>query len=157
MVTRLPKTSGVLREGGVENLEGGLLWCLPSAQRSVARWYCFQYSVRLWVCLFVNTITLEPFEISWWNFSGSKIWSKAWMSSKAAAFRFTAARRSGFYLEWWCTFCCDVATLTARSLAIQNMLRGEYSGPRRTHRNANKQTYATSRWSSWLDSRISPR
>jgi len=40
---------------------------LPPAQRSVAMWYVFS-SVRLcvclFVCLFVNTITLEPFEIS---------------------------------------------------------------------------------------------
>jgi len=29
------------------------------------------------VSVFLNTITLEPFEISSWNFCGSKIWSKA--------------------------------------------------------------------------------
>ena len=43
------------------------------------------------VCLFVNTITLEPFELSSWNFYVSKMCSNARTSSKTAGFRFTAA------------------------------------------------------------------
>ena len=38
------------------------------------------------MCLFVNAISLEPFEISSRNFYGSKIWSNAGTSSKMAAF-----------------------------------------------------------------------
>jgi len=35
--------------------------------------------------LFVNAITLEPFEISLWNFYGTRIWSEARTSSMMAA------------------------------------------------------------------------
>jgi len=45
------------------------------------------------VCLFVvNAITLEPVEISSWNFYGSKIWSKVRTTSKMVAFRCIGAR-----------------------------------------------------------------
>ena len=47
------------------------------------------------VCLFVNTITLEPFEISSRNFYGSKMWSNARTSSKMAALHSDALRRAG--------------------------------------------------------------
>ena len=43
---------------------------------------CFQYCLFVGVCLSVNAITLEPFEISSWNFYVSEIWSEALMSSK---------------------------------------------------------------------------
>ena len=49
------------------------------------------FSSVLCVCLFVNTITLEPFEISSWKFYRSKIWAEARTSSKMAAFCCTVA------------------------------------------------------------------
>jgi len=42
--------------------------------------------------VFVNTITVEPFQLSSWSFYGSKIWSKAYICAKMAAFRCTATR-----------------------------------------------------------------
>ena len=48
------------------------------------------------ICLFVNMITLEPFEIPSWNVYEHKIWLEAWASSKMAAFWCTMLSR------WWC-------------------------------------------------------
>ena len=66
------------------------------------RWYVFS-SVYLWVgvsvCLSVNAITLEPFEMSRWIFHGSKIRSKACTGLKMAAFRYTEVH------GWWSTVC----------------------------------------------------
>jgi len=50
------------------------------------------FSSVLCVCLFINTITLEPFEVSSWKFYRSKIWSETWTNSKMAAFCCTVAR-----------------------------------------------------------------
>jgi len=53
-------------------------------------WVCS--CVCLSVCLSVNSITLEPSEISSWNSYGSKMWLKAARTcSKTAALRCTAA------------------------------------------------------------------
>jgi len=57
------------------------------------------------MCHFVNTIALEPFEISW-NFYGCNIWSKAQTSLNVAAFRCTVFTKD----VWgWCWFICDVS------------------------------------------------
>ena len=61
---------------------------LPPMQHSVARWYCFRWCRFV----FVSMITPESFEISLWNFYGSKIWSKVRSNFKMAAVRRTAVR-----------------------------------------------------------------
>ena len=60
----------------------------------IGSWVAFS-SVRLRVRVFLNTIILELFEISSWNFYGSKICSKAHTSWKMAAFWWTGA------CGWW--------------------------------------------------------
>ena len=47
---------------------------------------CFQHCLLVGVCLFVKTMTLEPFEIPSCNFYESKICLVAQTSSKMAAF-----------------------------------------------------------------------
>jgi len=76
-------------------------WC-----DSVAMWNVFS-SIRvcvcvcLCVCLFVNTPTLEQFQILSWKFCGSKMWAKARMRLKVVAIRFMAAR------GWWPNLRCS--------------------------------------------------
>jgi len=52
---------------------------------SVAKVVWFQYSVRLWVCMFVNMILLSRLRCHHQSFMGAR-WSKARLSSKMAAF-----------------------------------------------------------------------
>jgi len=56
---------------------GGILWRRLSSTACYCPRSIVFINVRLWVCLQVDTITFEPFEISSWNFYGSKIWPKA--------------------------------------------------------------------------------
>jgi len=60
---------------------------------SVVSVYCG--CVCMSVGLFVSVITLDSFEISLCHFYGSKIWSKAEMSSKMAAFQYIGRSRGG--------------------------------------------------------------
>jgi len=80
-----------------------LLWpsCFLEPVRKFSKCCCLVEggSVFSSVCgclgvFFVNAISLEPFEISSWNFYGSKICSKASTSSKTAVFRCTGRSRS---------------------------------------------------------------
>ena len=83
---------------------------LPPAQHQrIAKIVLFS-EVFVRGCVGVNTITFEPFEISSRHFYGSNVWPKARMSSKMAAFRYTAARgtrrglqQHGDYYtgRWW--------------------------------------------------------
>jgi len=78
-------------------LDNRLHWLITirATTNRIERWAAFS-GVCLWVvCLSVNAIVLEPFEISSGNFYGSDRWSEARTSSKMAAFRCTAAH------EWW--------------------------------------------------------
>jgi len=71
---------------------GVLCFVITTVHQLHSKGYIFN-NVCLWV--FVNAMTVEPFEMSSWTFYGSKMWSKAWTSSKMAALRCTAA------LGWW--------------------------------------------------------
>ena len=79
--------------------------CHPHSD-SVAKVACIVFSsVYLRVCVSVNGMTPEPFEILSWKFCESKTWSnsKARMNTKMAAFLCTAARAGGDSMSL--TFC----------------------------------------------------
>jgi len=71
---------------------------------------CFQHCLLVGVCLFVKTMTLEPFEIPSCNFYESKICLVAQTSSKMAAFDAERQR------------VCDILVLILSILIIVLML-----------------------------------
>ena len=69
--------------------------------------YCqvgFNSSVCFWSCVVVNTITLEPFELSSLNFYGSKMGLRRvqkWMHSDSGLFRISVRRGGGRCRSQW--------------------------------------------------------